>query len=63
MKIRTRLVFNFAPDLLERLFLGLCERQLGGDGVALRDQGLLFLLCQVKLSMDSVQLEIRSPIS
>lgn len=43
----THLVLNFSSDLLERLLLGLGERQAAGDAVTLGEQCSLLLLRQV----------------
>lgn len=43
-KNASHLVFNFPSDFLQRLFLGLGQRQPGGYRVALRLQGAFLLL-------------------
>ena len=61
----THLVLDLPADLLERLLLGLGERQPRGDRIALRDKRLLLLLRQqqspvrVRLKKYSVVSEIR----
>lgn len=43
---RAHLVLDFPPDFLQGLLLWFCQGQLGGDGIALGDQGSLLFLRQ-----------------
>ena len=56
----THLVLDLPADLLERLLLGLGQRQPRGDRIALRDKRLLLLLRQqqspVRVRLKNIEL-------